>query len=38
VRVNEADRTVTIDGAGTLFVISAENIASLEGWGSDWPG
>ena len=38
VRVNEADRTVSLDGAGTLFVISAENIASARGMGSGWPG
>ena len=38
VRVNEADRTVSIDGAGTLFVISAENIASARGMGKRLAG
>jgi hypothetical protein len=33
VKVNEADRTVTLRGAGTLFVISAENIMSAKGMG-----
>jgi hypothetical protein len=34
VKVNEADRTVSLDGGGTLFVVSAENIASVRGMGS----
>lgn len=38
VRVNEADRTVSIEGAGTLFVISAENIASARGMGARLAG
>jgi hypothetical protein len=38
VRVNEAERTVTILGAGTLFVISAENIASARGMGKRLAG
>lgn len=38
VRVNEADRTVGIIGGGTLFVISAENIASARGMGKRLAG
>lgn len=38
VRVNEGDRTVTLGGAGTLFVISAENIASARGMGKRLAG
>ena len=38
VRVNEGDRTVSIIGAGTLFVISAENIASARGMGKRLAG
>lgn len=38
IKVNEADRTVTIEGAGTLFVISAENIASARGMGKRLAG
>ena len=33
VRVNEAERTVSLIGAGTMFVVSAENIASVRGIG-----
>lgn len=38
VRVNEAERTVSLEGAGTLFVISAENIASARGMGKRLAG
>ncbi len=38
VRVNEQDRTVSLSGAGTLFVISAENIASARGMGKRLAG
>lgn len=38
VRVNEVERTVTLDGAGTLFVVSAENIYSVKGVGKRLAG
>lgn len=38
VRVNEADRTVSVEGGGTLFVVSAENIASVRGAGKRLAG
>ena len=33
VKVNGGDMTVTLHGAGTLFIVSAENIASVRGIG-----
>lgn len=38
VRVNEAERTVSLEGGGTMFVISAENIASARGMGQRLAG
>jgi hypothetical protein len=38
VRVNEAERTVSLEHGGTLFVISAENIASARGMGKRLAG
>lgn len=38
VKVNETERTVTIKGFGTIFLVSAENIASVRGIGKRLAG